>query len=125
MIERVSSPRAPKPIGPYSQAIKAGGFLFVSGQLGLDPATGALPSSVEDQARQALNNVYGLLLEAGGGWRNVVKVCIYVTDLSLVGKVNDIYMALLGDAAPARTTVAVSSLPRKALVLIDAIAYLG
>jgi 2-iminobutanoate/2-iminopropanoate deaminase len=72
-----------------------------------------------------LNNVYGLLLEAGVGWRNVVKVCIYVTDLSLVGKVNDIYMALLGDAAPARTTVAVSSLPRKALVLIDAIAYLG
>jgi 2-iminobutanoate/2-iminopropanoate deaminase len=123
--EIISTEGAPKPVGPYSQAVRAGDLLFVSSQLGLDPVTGSLPPTVEDQMRQALANVYAILAASGADWNNVVKVNLYLTDLTTYSKVNDIYSAFLGDSAPARSTVVVSSLPRRAFVSIDVVAYLA
>jgi 2-iminobutanoate/2-iminopropanoate deaminase len=125
MIEKVFSNKAPKPIGPYSQAVKAGGFVFASAQLGIDPATGSLAQGVEEQARLAIRNVGSVLEAAGAGWASVVKVSLYLTDMSDFGKVNEIYLAFLGGAAPARATIGVSSLPKEGLVALDALAYLG
>jgi 2-iminobutanoate/2-iminopropanoate deaminase len=125
MIEKVFSNKAPEPIGPYSQAIKAGGFVFASAQLGIDPATGALAQGVEDQARLAIRNVGSVLAAAGADWTSVVKVSLYLADMSSFGKVNEIYAAFLGEAAPARATIGVSSLPRGGLVALDALAFLS
>jgi 2-iminobutanoate/2-iminopropanoate deaminase len=125
MIEKVFSENAPKPIGPYSQAIKGGGFVFASAQLGIDPSTGALAQGIEEQARLAIRNVGSVLAEARADWGSVVKVSLYLTDMSCFGMVNEIYAAFLGGAAPARSTIGVSSLPRGALVAIDALAFLG
>ena len=125
MTERVFTGKAPKPIGPYSQAVKAGGFVFASAQLGIDPSTGVLAQGVEDQARAAIRNLGSVLTEAGCGWGSVVKVTLYLADMSSFGKVNEIYAAFLGEAAPARSTIGVSSLPRGGLVAIDALACLG
>ena len=125
MIEKVTSEKAPRPVGPYSQAIKAGEFLFISAQLGLDPSTSSLPPHLEDQARQVLLNIQVILEEAEIGWNDVVKVSLYVVDLSYLAKVNDIYAELLGEAKPARSSIVVGSLPRNALIAMDAIAYLS
>jgi 2-iminobutanoate/2-iminopropanoate deaminase len=123
MREIVVSQSAPAPIGPYSQAVRAGGFLFVSGQIPLDPATGAVVGGgTADQTRQVLKNLAAILEAAGSGLDKVVKTTIYVTDLSDFGEMNAVYAEFLGDSKPARATVQVARLPKDVRVEIEAVA---
>ena len=110
---------APAPIGPYSQAIRAGGTIYTSGQIGLDPVTGELADGIEAQTRQALANLTAILTAAGVGPSDVVKATIYLTDLNDFTTVNAIYGELFTEAPPARSTVQVAALPRGALVEIE------
>ncbi|HRW46558.1 MAG: RidA family protein [Caldilinea sp.] len=121
----VSTPNAPAAIGPYSQAIRAGQFLFASGQLGLDPATGDLREGIEAQTRQALANLQAVLSEAGATVANVVKTTIFLADLSHFATVNQLYGEVFGHEPPARSTVQVAALPKGGLVEIEVIALLG
>ncbi len=119
----IHTDRAPKAIGPYSQAIKAGSFVFCSGQVALVPATGELlAGDVEAQTRQVLTNLGAVLEAAGVSFREVVKTTIFLADLADFQRVNAIYAEYFPDPPPARATVEVSRLPRGALVEIDAIA---
>ena len=123
--EIVSTTKAPAAIGPYSQAIKAGGLLFISGQIPLDPATGTLVSSeVESQAEQSLKNLSAILESQGLTTADVVKTTVFITDMNDFGKVNEIYSKFFAEQAPARSCVEVSCLPKNALVEIEAIALL-
>jgi 2-iminobutanoate/2-iminopropanoate deaminase len=118
----VASPDAPAAIGPYSQAIEIDGFVFCSGQLGLDPTTGQLLEGVDDQAERALLNLESVLGAAGLSMADVVKTTIFLADLSHFAQVNAIYTRHIVEPAPARSTVQVAALPRAALVEIEAIA---
>ena len=118
----VASPDAPAAIGPYSQAIEIDGFVFCSGQLGLDPTTGQLLEGVDDQAERALLNLESVLGAAGLSMADVVKTTIFLADLSHFAQVNAIYTKHVVAPAPARSTVQVAALPRAALVEIEAIA---
>lgn len=121
----VSTSSAPAAIGPYSQAIRAGQFLFASGQLGLDPATGDLREGIEAQTRQALANLQAVLAEAGAGVANVVKTTIFLADLGHFAIVNQLYGEVFGHEPPARSTVQVAALPKGGLVEIEVIALIG
>jgi 2-iminobutanoate/2-iminopropanoate deaminase len=119
----VTTQAAPAAIGPYSQAIKAGGLIFVSGQIPLDPASGTLvEGGIEAQTRQVLENLGAILAAAGTSLGAVVKTTVYVVDLSEFAAMNRVYEAFMGQPAPARATVQVARLPRDARVEIDAIA---
>ena len=120
----VRTETAPAPVGPYSQAIRAGEFVFVSGQIPLDPGTGQIVGGeIEDEAKQVLANLRAVLEAAGSSMDAVVKATVYLTDLSLFPRVNAVYAdAFTADPAPARVTVGVSALPLGAQVEIDAIA---
>ena len=121
----VHTDAAPKAIGPYSQAVAAGGFLFVSGQIPLDPATGQLVSGdFEAEVDRVLANVDAILVAAGSGRERVVKATVFVTDLSLFGTLNDRYARFFGAHRPARAVVQVSALPRGARVEMEAVAVL-
>jgi 2-iminobutanoate/2-iminopropanoate deaminase len=121
----VSTEQAPKAIGPYSQAVRAGDFLFLSGQVALDPATGTLvPGGVEAETRQALANLTAVLAAGGASWADVVRTTIFLTDLGDFATVNRLYGEVTGDVPPARATVQVAALPRGAVVEIDAVAFL-
>lgn len=122
--EVVRTDGAPAPVGPYSQAIRAGEWVFASGQIPLDPASGKMVSGeIEDEARQVLANLGAVLAAAGSGFDRVVKATVYLTDLSLFPRVNAIYAESFGaEPSPARVTVGVASLPLGARVEIDAIA---
>lgn len=123
MRNAVSSPNAPAAIGPYSQAIKAGPFLFLSGQIPLDPATGQLvPGGIEPQTRQVFSNIDAILTAAGLSFDAVVSATVYVADMNDFGKVNEIYGTYFSSPAPARATVQVARLPKDALVEIQVIA---
>ena len=125
-LTKVETAKAPAAIGPYSQAIKAGDFLYCSGQVPLIPATGELAAGgIEKQTRQSLDNLQQVLSEAGVDFNSVVKTTIYLTNLGDFAVVNDIYAGYCGAVAPARATVQVAALPKGALVEIDATAYLG
>ena len=127
MSRPILSKAAPAPIGPYSQAIRTGRFLFCSGQVGLDPATGKFAGDdVATQARQAMKNL-GAVLEAGGAtFADVVKTTIFLVDMNDFATGNEAYGdAFKGAAPPARSTVAVAALPRGARVEIEVIARLG
>jgi len=116
--------QAPKAIGPYSQAIRAGDFLFLSGQIPLDAATGQLvPGDVAAQTRQVLDNLRAVLAASGHDLEAVVRTTIYLADLSDFAVVNEVYRGYFADPAPARATVQVARLPRDARVEIDAVAY--
>lgn len=116
--------RAPAAIGPYSQGIVAGGFLFTAGQIALDPLTGQVVSSdVVDQTERVLANLSAILTAAGCGWNDVVKTTVYLHDMADFPRINEIYAKALGTARPARSTVQVSALPRGVLVEIDAVAF--
>ncbi len=121
----VSTSNAPAAIGPYSQAIRAGQFLFASGQLGLDPATGDLREGIEAQTRQALANLQAVLAEAGASVANVVKTTIFLADLGHFATVNQLYGEVFGQEPPARSTVQVAALPKGGLVEIEVIALIG
>jgi 2-iminobutanoate/2-iminopropanoate deaminase len=127
MRKAVHSDEAPRAIGPYSQAIKAGNLLFCSGQIPLDPKTGEMvgASDVQVQARQVMQNLQAVLQAGGASFADVVKTTIYLKDLADFGAVNEVYGGYFKEAPPARATVQVAGLPRGALVEIDAIAVVG
>ena len=123
MARAVHSNDAPAPIGPYSQAVEAGGELFCSGQIALDPHTGDLvQGDVAAQARQALENLGAVLRAAGMDYGSVVKTTIFLIDMQDFGAVNEVYARYFESAKPARSTVAVAALPKGSRVEIDAIA---
>ncbi len=114
---------APAAIGPYSQAIEIDGWLYTSGQVGLDPATGEIvPGGFETQARRVLANLEAVLEAAGCGWSDVVKATVYVADLADFATLNALYGEAMGEHRPARSTVQVAGLPKGALVEIDLVA---
>lgn len=122
----VLSKLAPAPIGPYSQAIRANGFLFCSGQIGLDPVTGLMAAQdVEGQSRQVLTNLMEVLKAAGLGLEAVVKTTIFLKSMADFPKVNEIYGSFFVAPYPARSTIEVSRLPKDALVEIEAVAVLS
>ncbi len=122
-IKYVSTPRAPQPIGPYSQGVIAGGLLFCSGQIALDPETGALvEGDVAVQTERVLQNLVAVLREAKMGPENVVKTTVYLTDMADFPKMNEVYGRYLGQKPPARTTLQAAALPRGVRVEIDVIA---
>lgn len=121
--EAVSTPNAPKAIGPYSQAIKANGFVFVSGQVAFDPATGNLISGgIEQQTEQVLKNLSAILQAAGSGFDKVVKTSVFLKNMSEFIQMNEVYAKFFTGTPPARSTVEVARLPRDVSVEIDVIA---
>lgn len=121
----ISTDRAPKAIGPYSQGIAASGFLFLSGQVPLDPGTGQLvQGTVQEEVARVLDNLKGVLETAGSGLDRVVRTTVYLTSLEDFAAMNEVYARYFGEHRPARSTVQVSALPRGARVEIDAIASL-
>ena len=109
----INTVSAPAPIGPYSQSVKAGGFLFISGQIAINPATGNVDAqSIEEETHQAMKNISAILTEAGLDFSAVVKTTIFLTDMALFGAVNDVYAGYLSGNYPARETVAVKGLPK-------------
>ncbi|HXV16010.1 MAG TPA: RidA family protein [Gemmatimonadaceae bacterium] len=122
-VEQVKTDKAPAAIGPYSQAVVAGGLLFSAGQIALDPASGQIvDGGVTAQTDRVMQNLKAVLDEAGLTWSDVVKTTVYLHDMADFPTVNEIYGKALGSARPARSTVQVSALPRGALVEIDMIA---
>jgi 2-iminobutanoate/2-iminopropanoate deaminase len=121
----VSTPGAPRAIGPYSQGIIAGGFLFTAGQVGFDPATGELvDGGIAEQTRRVLENIRAILQAAGLGLSSVVKTTVFLVDMTDFAAMNEVYAAAFADHRPARSTVAVAALPRGARVEIEAVAVL-
>ena len=121
--EVIQTDKAPKAIGPYSQAIKIDGFLFTSGQIALNPATGKLiDGNVSAQTRQVLENLKAVLEAGGSSLDRVVKATVYLTDLSTFSRMNEIYAGYLGHTKPARSTVGVAALPLGASVEIELVA---
>lgn len=121
-MDYVSAPDGPKAIGPYSHGIKANGFLFSSGMVGIDPATSDLEQGFEAQAERTFKNLAAVLRAAGTDFSRVVKATVYLTDLGNFQTMNAIYATYFGDHKPARTTVEVSRLPKDAALEIDVIA---
>ncbi len=123
MRQTINTTAAPAAIGPYSQAVRAGDFIFTSGQIGLDPVTGKLVEGIEAQTRQALANLAVILEAAGATFENVVKTTIFLTDMGDFQTVNMVYASEFAADPPARSTVQVAALPRRALVEIEMVAY--
>ena len=118
----VSTDSAPAAIGPYSQAVECNGMVFVSGQLPVDPMTGEMPDTPAEQARRALENVRAIVESSGCTMADCVKVTIYLTDLSAFAQVNEVYKEFFAEPYPARSCMEVSSVPKGAMLEIDAIA---
>ncbi len=123
MQEIIHTNLAPDPIGPYSQAIRANGLVFVSGQIPIDPATGAIvPGGIAAQTHQVMRNLSAILEAAGSGLRKIVKTSVFVKDLDDFPEMNRVYGEYLGEIKPARATVQVARLPKEVLVEIEAVA---
>jgi 2-iminobutanoate/2-iminopropanoate deaminase len=124
--EIISTDQAPKAIGPYSQGVKAGGFLYLSGAIALDPATGEIcPGGIAAETEQVMKNIAALLAAAGVGFGEVVKTVIYLASMADFATVNEIYGRYFPENPPARVTVEVKGLPRGALVEIEVTAICG
>jgi 2-iminobutanoate/2-iminopropanoate deaminase len=123
-IEPVATPSAPPVAGPYSPAIRAGDWLVLAGQVGVDPESGAIVDGVEAQARQVLANIAAILGDCGAAMTDVAKTTVFVTDIAEFATVNAVYASAFGDHRPARSTVQVAALPGGALVEIETWAYL-
>ncbi|HUR93750.1 MAG TPA: RidA family protein [Gemmatimonadales bacterium] len=124
-IQFVSTPSAPRAIGPYSQATRSNGLLFTAGQVGFDPATGELvDGGIAEQTERVLQNVRAILEAAGATMTSVVKTTVYLVDMADFTEMNTVYARAFGDHRPARSTVAVAALPRGARVEIEAVAVL-
>jgi 2-iminobutanoate/2-iminopropanoate deaminase len=121
----VPTPNAPPVAGPYSPAVRAGDWLVLAGQVGVDPASGTLPAGAEAQTRQALANVAAVLADCGASLADVAKTTVFVTDLGDFATVNAVYAEAFGGHRPARSTVQVAALPAGALVEIEAWAHVG
>ena len=116
----VSTEKAPKALGPYSQAIKAGGFVWCSGQIPIDPAVGAVTATtIEGQTRQAITNLKNVLEKAGSSLANVVKTTVFIKDMNDFAALNGVYAELFGDTKPARSCVEVARLPKDVKVEIE------
>jgi len=123
--QAVSAPNAAKPIGPYSPAIRAGNLLFLSGQVGFDPSSGALvDGDISAQTDQVMRNIGALLKAAGTDFAHVVRTTVFLADMAEFAKMNEIYARYVVDPPPARSTVQVARLPRDARVEIDVIAVI-
>lgn len=122
--ENVHSEAAPKAIGPYSQAVRCGSAVYLAGQIGLDPSSMELVSGIEAQTRRVFENLKAVAQAAGGNLNDIVKLTIYLVDLREFGRVNDIMASCFTAPYPARATLGVASLPRGALVEVDAIMHL-
>jgi len=123
-MKEVFTNKAPEAIGPYSQAIIAGDFLYASGSIGIDPNTGEVVGGIEEQTKQVMENLREVLQEGGATFAQVVKFTIYLKSMDDFATVNEIYGSYLEKPYPARATVEVSRLPKDVLVEIDAVAYL-
>lgn len=122
----IQTDKAPKAIGPYSQAIRTDSMVYTAGQIGLDPATGDLVAGgVEEQTRQVINNLRSVLEAAGSSLDHVVKTIVFLKDMNDFPKMNSIYAEYFGANPPARSTVAVAGLPKDGLVEIEAIALIA
>ncbi len=125
MIETVSTEKAPKALGPYSQALKAGGFVWCSGQIPINPETNAIEATtIEDQTRQAITNLKNVLAAAGTSLANVVKTTVFIKDMNDFAALNGVYAEMFGDTKPARSCVEVARLPKDVKVEIECIASL-
>jgi 2-iminobutanoate/2-iminopropanoate deaminase len=126
MLAGVSTESAPRALGPYSQAIRAGQFLFVSGQVPIDPATGEIVSGgIAAETRRALENVGAILTAAGASFQHVVRTSVYLADLADFAAMNEVYTTFFTSPQPARSTIQAARLPRDARIEIDVIAFLG
>lgn len=121
----ISTDLAPAAIGPYAQAVAVDGLVITSGQLPINPATGAFPEGIAEQTRQSLNNVKAILAEAGTGMDRIIKTTVFLSDMNNFGEMNDVYATFFGEGGyPARSAVEVARLPKDALVEIEVIAAL-
>lgn len=125
MKKEIYTDNAPAAIGPYSQAIQAGEFLYVSGQIGINPETGDVAEGIEAQTKQVMENLKAILAEANTSFADVIKFTIYIQSMDNFATVNDIYGGYLQKPYPARATVEVSRLPKDMLVEMDAVVYTG
>ena len=126
MLSAVSTGLAPRALGPYSQAIQAGPFLFVSGQVPIDPATGELvQGSIGDQTRRVFQNLGEILKAGGASWQQVVRTTVYLADLGDFSAMNEVYATFFTSPQPARSTIQAARLPRDARIEVDVIAFLG
>jgi 2-iminobutanoate/2-iminopropanoate deaminase len=124
--DAITTPRAPAAIGPYSQAIRAGGFVFVSGQIALDPSSGQIvEGGIVDQTRRVFENLAAVLEASGAAFGDVVKTTVYLADMAEFAAMNEVYATYFSSPAPARATVQAAGLPRNVRVEIDLIACLG
>ncbi len=121
----ISTPEAPAAIGTYSQAVRAGDTVYLSGQIPLDPKTMQLVEGFENQVKRVFDNLLAVCKAAGGDFSKVVRVTVYLTDLANFAKVNEVMATYFKEPFPARAAIGVASLPRGALVEIDAVLYLG
>lgn len=125
MLQSISTNNAPAAIGPYSQAIMAGGFVYVSGQLPIDPSTGVfVAGGIKEQTRQSLLNAQAILREAGTDLSHVVKTTVFLSDIANFAPMNEVYAEFFAAPFPARSAVAVRDLPKNALVEIEVVAAL-
>jgi 2-iminobutanoate/2-iminopropanoate deaminase len=124
-MEFIYTKNAPRPAGHYSQAVVSGGFVFVSGQLPIDPLTGNIPPAIDEQAVQVIKNLENILVAAGSSLQKVVKATVYISDISLWGTVNRIYAERFGDHKPARAIVPTRELNNGCLIELEAIAEVG
>lgn len=122
-IRIISTVKAPGAVGPYSQAVKAGDFLFASGQLGINPATGKLPDGAAAQAEQSLKNVCAILQDAGVSYDDVVKTTVYLSNMNDFGAVNAVYASFFKKMLPARSCVEIGKLPMNGDVEVEVVAY--
>ena len=122
-IRIISTVKAPGAVGPYSQAVKAGDFLFASGQLGINPATGKLPDGAAAQAEQSLKNVGAILQDAGVSYDDVVKTTVYLSNMNDFGAVNAVYASFFKKTLPARSCVEIDKLPMNGDVEVEVVAY--
>lgn len=121
----INTEQAPSAIGPYVQAVEVNGMVYTSGQLPIDPASGEMPDSIEEQTRASLTNVRNILEAAGSGMDKVVKTTVFLSDMNHFTKMNEVYATFFSEGAyPARSAVQVARLPKDALVEIEAVAAL-
>ncbi|MBR3120330.1 RidA family protein [Oceanobacillus profundus] len=123
MVKVIQTEKAPAAIGPYSQAIQAGDFVYVSGQIPIAPASGEIVDGIANQTKQVLENLKAILAEAESDFSQVVKFTIYLSSMDHFAEVNEIYGSFLTEPYPARATVEVSRLPKDVLVEMDVVAY--
>lgn len=124
MKKQIKCDKAPAAIGPYSQAVEAGGMLFISGQLGVDAKTGEIPEGIAAQTRCSLENIKSIITEAGGSMDDIVKCTVFIKDMKDFAEMNEVYSSFFNEPYPARLAVEAARIPKDVKVEVDAIAVL-